>query len=191
MNQTQEVSSTSYCPFCGRDRLNQPACIHTARVSKCFVLAIYVTLLILPLHLMVVQLSSSGDLAAVDYRWISNIALAAVMAVLLVLGRLMKKPLLAILFGCHQMRSRSFYVFGRLFLLCARCSGMLIGVFALLLWRNMPILILDGALQKWTVYESNNVVRFITGVLFAPMLTFLYALMPYAALHVLHWVGVI
>lgn len=80
--------------------------------------------------------------------------------------------------GCHQMPSRSYFVFGYQFPLCARCMGILFGeilVCVLVLFDKsldllyalgliMPTAI-DGILQLKGFYESNNIRRLVTGVI--------------------------
>ncbi len=78
---------------------------------------------------------------------------------------------------CHQMPERSFFIKGYQFPLCARCSGIAIGHIAAFLaapffkfrpavaWLMAPLAI-DGTLQYFTHYESNNMKRIISGVLY-------------------------
>ena len=82
---------------------------------------------------------------------------------------------------CHQMPSRSFFVGEYQFPLCARCTGIMVGrVIALLLFPFvriplkialivLPLLLVplavDGMVQKYTSYESNNFKRMVTGIL--------------------------
>lgn len=86
---------------------------------------------------------------------------------------------LKICFGCHCRADRSFFYKHKQFPICARCTGELIGIiisiptiilngvfsFKLTLLMSVPIL-LDGFLQLKTKYESNNIKRLITGILF-------------------------
>ena len=79
---------------------------------------------------------------------------------------------------CHQIPSRSFYYKGKQFPLCARCTGLTIGVLTypffsvgiiyldlwLILLFHIPM-ILDGGIQIFTKYEAKNWWRFITGIL--------------------------
>ena len=83
--------------------------------------------------------------------------------------------------GCHQMPERSFFIGSYQFPLCARCTGIQIGrLIAVLLFPFVlipmkialtvfPLLLLplavDGLVQKYTGYESNNCKRVITGIL--------------------------
>lgn len=86
---------------------------------------------------------------------------------------------LPIIFGCHCKKERSFYYKGKKFPICARCTGILIGliieniIFYFYKFSNILSLlfiiplIIDGVIQEYFSYESNNRRRFITGVLFS------------------------
>ena len=92
---------------------------------------------------------------------------------------------LQIFFGCHARPDRSFYFRGKQFPICARCTGELIGMiagipivilygcprFGIVLVMMIP-LVFDGFLQKLTSYESGNIRRLITGILFGIALIF-------------------
>jgi len=80
--------------------------------------------------------------------------------------------------GCHQMESRSFFLAGCQFPLCARCTGIfagyIIGVLAFIRRFRIAVPVLfmmcipcavDGLRQEWSEYESDNVKRFFTGAL--------------------------
>ncbi|OUQ59257.1 hypothetical protein B5E58_05640 [Tyzzerella sp. An114] len=85
---------------------------------------------------------------------------------------------LPIIFGCHKRADRSFFHKGKQFPICARCTGELVGMIlsAFLFYIYIPPLnfcilimvpmIIDGFLQSLTKYESNNILRFITGFMF-------------------------
>ena len=90
---------------------------------------------------------------------------------------------LPIVFGCHCLDKRSFHYKGQRFPLCARCTGELVGILAALgsiafvrppLWM-LPVLmvpmVLYGGIQMFTSYESGNIRRLITGMLFGFALT--------------------
>ena len=92
----------------------------------------------------------------------------------------------AILFGCHCRPDRSFHFRdGTPFPICARCTGELAGILAGLAtwWAVHPPagvaavllvpLIADGLLQLCTPYESGNLRRLATGLLFGYGLTVL------------------
>lgn len=77
---------------------------------------------------------------------------------------------------CHRLPGRSFFFKGKQFPLCARCTGIYVGYaifipiiffikinifFALL--AIMPTTI-DGLTQAYCNRESNNILRFTTGI---------------------------
>ncbi len=92
---------------------------------------------------------------------------------------------------CHQMAERSFIIFGYPMAVCARCFGIYAGFLAAALLypfilpvdnRKIPskwLLLLavapmglDGGIQLLTSYESNNILRLITGAVCGGSLTF-------------------
>lgn len=95
---------------------------------------------------------------------------------------------LPIICGCHCREERTFHYKGERFPICARCTGELVGMvistFSCFFFR-LPLLlailimlpmIVDGLLQMFTAYESNNLRRFITGFLFGFGLITLFAI---------------
>ncbi len=89
---------------------------------------------------------------------------------------------------CHQHASRSFFINGNQMPVCARCTAIFLSIsftaFLLVFirikapfWVIIALIIpmaLDGGIQLITPYESNNILRFITGSLagFATVLAF-------------------
>lgn len=81
---------------------------------------------------------------------------------------------------CHQKPERSFFFRDCQFPFCARCTGIILGFFVGLMivnftgyFENYLIfslfvpLVCDGLIQKFTIYESNNFKRVITGFIFS------------------------
>ena len=79
--------------------------------------------------------------------------------------------------GCHQMPERSFFIGDYQFPLCARCTGIMAGHLLGIItafFCKVPIkaafgmlpLAIDGTVQKFTDYESNNRRRLVTGILY-------------------------
>ena len=78
--------------------------------------------------------------------------------------------------GCHQRADRSFFLHGKQFPVCARCTGAALGQLAGALvfpWYRMPVwlcLLLCGVmfgdwlLQRLSLRESTNLRRFLTGI---------------------------
>ena len=85
---------------------------------------------------------------------------------------------LPIIFGCHCRDDRSFHYHGKKFPICARCTGELLGILAGIVvccfyLPSVPVLIAvllplvtDGLVQLKTAYESTNLRRLVTGLLF-------------------------
>ena len=88
--------------------------------------------------------------------------------------------------GCHQMPERSFFIKGRQFPVCARCAGVYLGwliSLALIFFYRPSLYIIaafclcmfiDWFLQKKNILKSNNLRRFITGILGGYALMSLY-----------------
>ncbi|QVK17247.1 DUF2085 domain-containing protein [Mycoplasmatota bacterium] len=95
----------------------------------------------------------------------------------------MKKNFFDVFFHCHKLPERSFFYKDKQFPICSRCTGIfigyIIGIISLILGIFFPFLILkfwisilliipmliDGSIQFFTHYRSNNYKRLITGVL--------------------------
>lgn len=79
--------------------------------------------------------------------------------------------------GCHQRADRSFFLHGKQFPVCARCTGVLFGECIALVTFHLfhppiPLLILfplimflDWLIQFLKIRESTNIRRLITGTL--------------------------
>lgn len=95
---------------------------------------------------------------------------------------------LPIICGCHCLDERSFHIKGVKFPVCARCTGILLGMiagFALYAFFKTSVkacfllllpLMIDGFAQRLTDYESNNFKRVISGFLFGYALTTLFVI---------------
>ena len=80
---------------------------------------------------------------------------------------------------CHQRPERSFHIWGKQLPLCARCTGIVLGQLAAMIWMlcaGQPVVgwlglalivptVLDGWLQMKFDFESNNARRCVTGVM--------------------------
>jgi len=80
---------------------------------------------------------------------------------------------------CHRIPERSFFFQGKQFPVCARCTGVVAGMLTfpvfhleiihptllLTLLLAQP-LIIDGLTQALSRWESNNTLRFVTGIMF-------------------------
>jgi uncharacterized membrane protein len=130
------------------------------------------------------------SLSIVRISLIAAIALSIILIPLVVMYILFDKQYLALFFGCHQKKERSYHLKDFYLPLCARCSGILIGIYLSILvflfnfdvlWillLMLPLLI-DGVIQRLSNYESKNLIRLFTGMLFAPGFVVLYGLINY------------
>jgi uncharacterized membrane protein len=84
---------------------------------------------------------------------------------------------MALYWHCHQLPERSFFVRGRQVPMCARCTGMVIGVMLFPLYNKycgwlvsaslVAIFLIDSLTQLCGLRKSNNPLRFMTGIGFA------------------------
>lgn len=108
---------------------------------------------------------------------------------------------LRIFFGCHARPDRSFYFRGKQFPICARCTGELVGMLTGILiavcfdgpsfWiacLMMLPLVVDGFTQRLTAYESNNIRRLWTGILFGIAFIFMLIYFHRACIHIAGWI---
>lgn len=108
---------------------------------------------------------------------------------------------LRIFFGCHARPDRSFYFRGKQFPICARCTGELVGMLLGILiavcfdgpsfWISclmMFPLVVDGFTQRLTAYESNNIRRLWTGILFGIAFIFMLIYFHRACIHIAGWI---
>lgn len=91
--------------------------------------------------------------------------------------------------GCHQMPQRSFFIKGKQFPVCARCTGVFIGnILAYMVFfiyclpseiyiMGCAIMFVDWYVQYIGIYNSTNVRRLITGVVGGYSLATLYCIM--------------
>jgi len=80
--------------------------------------------------------------------------------------------------NCHRLSKRSFFLNGRQFHICARCTGIFVGLvlsLSLIPFRSyLPLgfaissiaLFIDGTTQFLGWRDSNNLLRFLSGFLF-------------------------
>lgn len=81
---------------------------------------------------------------------------------------------------CHRRRDRSFEIFGHVFPLCARCTGISVGIVMVYLLSLLNVvvppflafifllpLLLDGFSQVFSLRKSNNTLRLLTGIFFS------------------------
>jgi uncharacterized membrane protein len=105
-------------------------------------------------------------------------------------------------FMCHRIPSRSFFYKGKQFPICARCTGLLVGyiLFIPIIFFVTPNIVLvsfllgpmiiDGTIQRFTRYESNNILRLVTGILGGIGIFMLIAYICYSGYNVGYHLGI-
>ncbi|QVK18661.1 DUF2085 domain-containing protein [Mycoplasmatota bacterium] len=175
-----------YCTSCGRKINNECKCLSYIKLSKLEKVFLYLLIFILPMLINVVIFYLHGiNYIKNTYLFIGVFTLIIIMSVLLIFSFIIKKNYLAIFFNCHQKVTRSFRIKDKYFIICARCTGILVGIYfcpfifyfidnyIYYLLMGLP-LIIDGTLQHLTKYNSNNIKRFTTGFLFSTSFVFLF-----------------
>ncbi len=176
-----------YCEFCGREITKKCNCIRSNKISNVEIYSIFFFIMSAASYLFLRGIINHNRLFDVNYFYLGALTLSIVVSVLLLVSLLTPRNYLAVFFGCHQSCNRSFRIFGKHFIVCARCTGIMIGIYlSLLLSVNISIplwsmvlaipMIIDGTIQQKTSYVSNNIKRVITGIFFAPLLIYLFGL---------------
>ena len=175
-----------FCTSCGRDKDNNIPCIHQTSLSIIEIIVTMILFMNIPfIFFLISYLSKNQDFDQIKHFWIGNYTLSIMMIIFLIANYLLKKPYLAIIFGCHQRLDRSFKGILRNWPLCQRCTGIYIGIFVCLMFSYLDILkewmilfalplLIDGWIQRKTDYKSNIYRRMTTGVLFSPLLVIVF-----------------
>lgn len=91
--------------------------------------------------------------------------------------------------GCHQIPERSFFIKGKQFPICARCTGVLVGnimaYIGFFLYVAKPeyyvlgcaVMFVDWYIQYVRIRQSTNIRRLITGIIGGYSLATLYCLL--------------
>ena len=178
----------STCPKCNRDT----KCIHTNPISQkemYFLIALIVFISQFAFFLLTLRNVSPVQIVTIDVFKVSLYGANAIVIILIfmiMMYILFKKQYIVLFFGCHQKKERSFTISEIPFILCARCTGILIGFLLapLVFLVEIPIwivvvltipLLVDGIVQRLTKWESKNLIRLFTGILFAPGIVILYS----------------
>lgn len=177
----------AYCTYCGREAKDHCICLKDNPVPKWHAWIIYILIITVPVYVLT-TVKQDQSIWNIDYLMVGGILLSSILLFVSILQTIMKRPYLALLFGCHQIRSRSLSLFGRLLPICARCSGIYVGVIAISIIQvviDIPIflypllaipLIIDGYIQHKQIRSSTNIRRFITGFMFGATFIFLFTI---------------
>lgn len=178
-----------YCPSCGRNN-EKEQCIHNLKYGKFDQLFLLLLVTALPAIMYGLYFNVYLDFNLINYMEVGSITISIALIVMLIAYYAFDKLYIVIFFGCHQRIERSFKLMEKPYMLCARCTGIMIGMFisyfiALisfnyfwLLFLCIP-LVIDGVIQKRTEYTSNNIKRLVTGLLAGPSIVILFGYLHY------------
>lgn len=137
-------------------------------------------ILIIPMNaLTFYEVKNQTNYNFTDTTKIISIIFAAIFGIILIIQLIFKRNYMGVMFSCHNRQDRSCKHTNKYLHICARCTGILLGILLtpllmlfnfnklFLLLGIIPLLV-DGLLQHYTKYESNNFKRIITGLVFAP-----------------------
>ncbi|MEC9485436.1 MAG: DUF2085 domain-containing protein [Candidatus Izemoplasma sp.] len=187
-----------FCRQCGRD-IKENACIHAVplKVFERIILISIMMFLSMSAFIILPKVYLPLSHHAVLYGYF---ALSSVLVFVTLLGYILKRPYLAALFNCHQKSSRSLSMLTRLFPICVRCLGIMVGIAMtgiLIYWQiyywvylilGLP-LVIDGYLQHNSHYQSTQIKRFITGLLFGPTVVLIYSMALYLLIILLNYLN--
>ncbi|PAT01307.1 hypothetical protein CI105_07560 [Candidatus Izimaplasma bacterium ZiA1] len=181
-----------FCIKCGRKIENDSCvCVNKKDIKQIDIYLVLSLLMFIPLIINYIVLKSSlTQFDELNYMFYGNLSLVITLSVLVGLNAIFKTKHLVLFFNCHQRVNRSFVIFKKPYILCARCTGILVGVYFSLIitYIGLPIilyfifgipLVIDGLLQSKTNYVSNNLKRFFSGLLFSLTLVAFYSLFNY------------
>lgn len=144
--------------------------------SKISILIILLVLMILP-NLLIINEALKSSIKEVDFIKIVSILYTVSFFCILIIQLISKKNYYGFVFSCHNKKERSCKLSYKYLHICSRCTGILIGIilsplillfkikYTYLLILLIP-LVIDGSLQHFTKYQSNNLKRLITGLMF-------------------------
>ena len=179
-----------YCSSCGRKHDNQCHCLSQKPVSKIESFLILLVLLTAPI-IVFTNMYQIESFKFNHFLVTGSLIFSTILLVISLLTLLLKKSYLALLFGCHQKAHRTLYLFKKPLNICSRCTGIYIGILCSIGYFMMDIhwifalflalpLMIDGLIQRYkSTYESNNIKRFFTGLLFGPLMIMIYTLYHY------------
>jgi uncharacterized membrane protein len=187
-------NQTRYCKYCGRIIDDKKTCIHTGKISITETIIWLIVFMNLPLTFYLIFYPK------LPIIWLGNLTLSLLLFLLFLFNILLNKPYLAMVFGCHQRIDRSPKKIQSIWPLCFRCLGIFSGTFLMLVfsyffktqWWMIVMalpLVIDGFLQKYTSYQSNQIKRFFTGIFFAPTLVIFFSYFHYFYLLFVLWIG--
>lgn len=180
-----------FCTKCGREYQIKCNCLNPNEISRIETLLLFFFVMAVPAIVnMTILIYQDFKIDELNYLLSGSLSLSIIVTTLLLLYFIFNKKYIILFFSCHQRTTRSFSIKNKYFILCARCTGILMGIYLTVLLTLTPLplyfyfllglpIVIDGTMQIKTKYTSNNLKRFITGLLFAPTLIVLFSLFHY------------
>lgn len=178
----------SYCTQCGREETHGHCiCLATNPIPKWHVWIIYAIIIMAPV-ITLTFIKQDASIWDINYLFYGGLVLSGILILITIADAVIKKPYLALFFGCHQSSARSLKIGSYILPLCARCTGIYIGTLLfplVMIFDRIPIyvyivlgipMILDGLMQRFKKIPSTNPRRFVTGFLFGGMLITMFTL---------------
>lgn len=164
------------------------------KLKKIEVIIMTVLITILPTLFITKSVLNNDNYNDFKFIKITSLILALVFVFILLIQLIFRRPYLKIIFGCHSRIDRSVKCTHKHLGICARCLGIYLGIILmvfitrfdfnyLILLPFSLFLIIDGLLQDKTTYQSNNIKRLISGIMFGP--TFVIIMSHYFLLNLL------
>jgi uncharacterized membrane protein len=171
----------------------------TNPIPKSHVWIIYTILTVAPIGGLIF-IKGNQSIWDINYLFYGGLVLVGILLLVTLADIIIKKPYLALFFGCHQSSSRSFRFGSKILPLCARCTGIYFGIVLfpfIMFLESIPIyvylilglpLIIDGLLQLKKGISSTNPRRFVTGLLFGGTLITLFTLYQVMMVWLSEWI---
>lgn len=188
-----------FCTDCGREYHDKCNCIYQNKISRLETILLFFFVMIIPLFVNTLELIQlESKIEDLNFFYTGAISLSLIVSILLGIYYIFDKNYIVVFFGCHQKTSRTIKVKEKYLVLCARCTGILIGIYASIVvsfieisvyWfliLSIPLLV-DGFRQHKTMYKSNNYKRLITGFLFGPTLVIIFGGFQYLLLQLTYY----
>jgi len=176
-----------FCVSCGREVVDKCSCLKSNQVHNVEVLFLFFVIITVPLQSMM-YFSHGDSVFTIPYLFYGSMVLSSILLFITLLHFIWKRPYLPLFFGCHQRIERTFRFFHNPLPLCARCTGIYVGVFLAIVITYVNVLpwyvyllvgvpmIVDGSLQKYKHIISNNTRRFSTGLLFGITFSYIFTM---------------
>lgn len=153
--------------------------INTKKLSKLEVIILMFSISLLPIFFVARSFYKTNSIKDSNFIKITSLVIGIIFLIISILQLIFKRPYLRTVFTCHARLDRSIKCTHSSLGICSRCLGIFIGIILMIPITQISFnyhyllilgifLIIDGVLQLKTNYESNNLKRIMTGIMFGP-----------------------